>query len=1111
MIKYYLAYLKDISRKIVADSGFEKALLDKSRTNKSFAFQKTNNKLSFTEKDELYPRIKNIEDYLSKNNDKKLFCGFGLVAGTKGRQYAAPIIYVECEIFKEDSSYIIEFDFDTNSFNYDLITSILNYSITARYSVADDDVFNEDFQKEVDIVEKIENEIKVFDEVELLQEYANEIFQLLQTKLQDFKSIRRKNHNDYSYSTEINLFNLKPKKGRNSKKEPEDKRPRKSIFEEELVFIDSAHFFVNAIPHQLSTYEALRQLIQEIEKNKFQNKILEKMLTNVLTEQKIELKNNDETKVEEILKKYIPLSFSDSQISSIKNAFGSEISYIQGPPGTGKSYTIGAIVLCALFLNKKVLLVSQKEPALDVIKDKIEGYLTELKDDDFKGITYYKNTNKPELKSNISDLKKHGNNQGKLNYQLNQLSDAILQDDSWIKNQLSQIEDLERKLAANLQKEFEFKDTHNEFIRSRDWFLNQRGVSKELRLNRAYNFKTSGVNASSYTETLELVEKISYTTPTLASELFKHKFKTHINTHFDIDSNSIPDISLQQYCKDLIELHEKHVRSHKIRDDIRLDNEQIRSKLSHLKIELNKRQKLLLKRRFRHTTLSKISLRENQNAGLILENLDRLDKLLYWKKPSRIANQMAEINYNLIVDVMPFWLAEARYLGQVLPMKAEMFDLVIVDESSQVNLAEILPAFYRGKQIVIVGDHEQLGLDSTGVNFRLSNRFDNLIWEKNFSNLGISFANATDKKLTVTQCSILDFVRSPYNNVSIRTEMLKEHFRSMPALAKYTNANFYDGVLRIMTETPDKIATDCFQVIQVKGEREKQNKTIIPEAEKVIEIIRQLTDKSFEQNLFNEKVELNIPNFDSEKFSIGVISLMTNQRELIADLIEEHIKSDIIEKHNIEVWTPQSAQGNERDIIILSLCLDFSCNGMGNYHKNPRLLNVATSRAKKFTIVVHSGFQTDKYPQLGKYLNLTANRPEWTLNRAAYESEFEIKVYEQLREYVESRQDEADLRIFNQVETCGQKRLDFVVFNQTNQKAVAVEVDGSFHYQENGLSKQYSEEHTERIDILKRAGWNVINTPYYKWYRNGWLCDTNHPTFQKEIDKIIDELDYYLL
>ncbi|MFM2156551.1 MAG: hypothetical protein RL516_1300, partial [Bacteroidota bacterium] len=201
MIKNYLAYLKDISRKIVADSGFEKALLDKSRTNKAFAFQKINNKLSFTEKDELYSKIKNIEDYLSKNNDKKLFCGFGLIAGSKGRQYAAPIVYVECEIFKEDNLFIIEFDFDTNSFNYDLITSILNYSIAARYSVSDDDVFNEEFQKEVDVVEKIENEIKAFNDFESLVDYSKEIFYLLQSKLVDFEIIK-KYSKSYSFDNE---------------------------------------------------------------------------------------------------------------------------------------------------------------------------------------------------------------------------------------------------------------------------------------------------------------------------------------------------------------------------------------------------------------------------------------------------------------------------------------------------------------------------------------------------------------------------------------------------------------------------------------------------------------------------------------------------------------------------------------------------------------------------------------------------------------------------------------------------------------------------------------------------------------------------------------------
>jgi len=42
---------------------------------------------------------------------------------------------------------------------------------------------------------------------------------------------------------------------------------------------------------------------------------------------------------------------------------------------------------------------------------------------------------------------------------------------------------------------------------------------------------------------------------------------------------------------------------------------------------------------------------------------------------------------------------------------------VIVDEASQVNIAEIIPAFYRGARICVVGDDKQLGLNAAGVNF----------------------------------------------------------------------------------------------------------------------------------------------------------------------------------------------------------------------------------------------------------------------------------------------------------------------------------------------------------------------------------------------------------
>jgi very-short-patch-repair endonuclease len=331
----------------------------------------------------------------------------------------------------------------------------------------------------------------------------------------------------------------------------------------------------------------------------------------------------------------------------------------------------------------------------------------------------------------------------------------------------------------------------------------------------------------------------------------------------------------------------------------------------------------------------------------------------------------------------------------------------------------------------------------------------------------------------------------------------------MPALAKYTNTNYYDGLLRIMTETSERINENCFQVIEVPGFREKSSKVIQTEADTVLSIIKYIIYG--EKIILNgQNIEINIPHCNDKNISIGVVSLMTNQRELIDDLISENLPYEKIEEFEIETWTPQSAQGNERDIIIISLGLDTYCNGLGNYYKNKRLLNVATSRARLFTVVVHSGFKKDKYSELAQYLNLTREMPSWSMNHNLYESEFEKKVFEKLLEYSNERKNISQIDIFNQVQACGHKRLDFVLVNQANKKAVAIEVDGRFHYQSEGSSSKYSEEHLERVSTLKLAGWEIIHTPYYKWYQNGWLSKNENPVYSKEIERLYRELDLYL-
>jgi hypothetical protein len=76
-----------------------------------------------------------------------------------------------------------------------------------------------------------------------------------------------------------------------------------------------------------------------------------------------------------------------------------------------------------------------------------------------------------------------------------------------------------------------------------------------------------------------------------------------------------------------------------------------------------------------------------------------------------------------------------------------------------------------------------------------------------------------------------------------------------------------------------------------------------------------------------------------------------------------------------------------------------------------------------------------------------------------------------------------------------------------NRKSVAVEVDGAYHF--NYGTKEYFEAHLDRMYILQKAGWSIINTPYYLWYTSGWLStiDEDNPLFKKELNRIYEELN----
>lgn len=1101
-ILQYLRYLRDVSRKIVTRNGFEKCYFNKQNR---YALQIGKYKESISNFDAEYETYNWYYEQVKSNQDKKLFIGFGLLCGSKQKKMvSAPIVYIQCDIEKtEDNTILLDFS-DTANINYDLIATISDKS-----SSDDDDIFTPSTTNQTLVLEKLEDDILKCDTYSKLSDFAQDALLQLRIDFDEFKQVEVIKDSYIDYKAEIN--------GHLSNKNT-------SLFKGKLKFYSTNFSFIADIPDQLSTYQALHSFVENIEETgEFKNPVLEKLLVNALSDKKTTIGTLQEDRINNIIDNVIPLSLSSSQRQAIQNVWQNEISYIQGPPGTGKSHTISAILLSALELKKKVLVVSQKQPALEVVNQKINPLLSD--DEELTGVIYFDKDSKRKIKEYIGKITNMSTNNSGLFSKWTHLEPNIKELEDKIKTKQLSLKKYEEQLIQNLKFQQDFKEK-NELLDEE-----AKRFSKNFEpLPNKHPFKIIK-NKESYRIANDTVKRIYNTTkkPFTAS-LYLHKYKQHLYRKYNFPKEWFKKSSFPTLSEKYIDLNSIYTETQTIREKIIYDETSLRALIKELNLDLEKLKLQLIKLKFKQRLIRR--LQGNSHT----DDLEQFGKMLHWTNSKIVLKRMNEINFSNIVNLFPFWTAEIRNLGQLFPLEHNLFDLIIVDEASQVNLAEILPVFYRGKNICIVGDHNQLNLKATGLSFGLTTSFDEKIWNK-YNGGYLQYSGAEDKFLVVKKSSILDFIRSPHYNFPIREVMLEEHFRSLPQLARYTSKTFYkdennpnntEGKLKIMTETPDKMALQCFKGIFVNGSRDrteegKDNKIVIKEAETAIALVKFLTNPIATQNeLFDSKFDFP-KHIDQNKFTIGIISIIRDQCELIKDKITETFTEDVRQKFNLMVGTPEEFQGSERDIIIISLCLDENCKGGHGHFQDKQRFNVATSRAKSFTYFLYSKFP-QSFDKVYTYLNTLAGGVEFTdqpakieikklpkFNPEKLESDFERQVHYWLTNYTDKRnKSNNSITIHNQIVSCGQKRLDFVLYNEQSKKSVAVEVDGSYHFNIGGLKQNYTEEHLERMEILQRAGWKIINTPYYKWWKDGWLSDTSESLFKEEIERIYKELDRQL-
>jgi len=251
-------------------------------------------------------------------------------------------------------------------------------------------------------------------------------------------------------------------------------------------------------------------------------------------------------------------------------------------------------------------------------------------------------------------------------------------------------------------------------------------------------------------------------------------------------------------------------------------------------------------------------------------------------------------------EAFPCILAGIRDYADYIPLEAGIFDLVIIDEASQVSVAQAFPALIRGKKVVVMGDRLQFGnVKSYQARTEINTEYQNRLRE-NFAKTVSSDLSSLKKieRLDVKK-SILDFAEY-ISNYQI---MLKKHFRSYPENISFSNKYFYQNALQVMKIRGKKIDDVLkFKVIEHDGKQEPRPNTNLPEAEFIISELKKLAEKNDTSN------------------TVGIITPHTNQQRYIFELLREDPNYDFyLNKLKIKVMTFDTCQGEERDIIYYSM------------------------------------------------------------------------------------------------------------------------------------------------------------------------------------------------
>ncbi len=446
-------------------------------------------------------------------------------------------------------------------------------------------------------------------------------------------------------------------------------------------------------------------------------------------------------------------------------------------------------------------------------------------------------------------------------------------------------------------------------------------------------------------------------------------------------------------------------------------------------------------------------------------NLRLIEHEISKKKRHIPIRQLIKRAGEAIQALKPCYMMSPLSVAQYLPPKELKFDVLIVDEASQLKPEEALGAIARSSQVVIVGDPKQLPPTSF---------FDNIK------------DDVEDNENTVVDEaeSILDTCIDLYSPI----RRLKWHYRSQhETLIDFSNQQFYDNDL-IVFPSPSSVHgselgvkhTYIENAVYQSGSSQRYNKV---EAKVVVEhIVKQMK---------------NFPNK-----SLGIGTFNTSQRDLIQQIIDEKEKSNPYVANFISKWKEsaepffiknlESLQGDERDVIFISTTYGpdkttgrvMQRFGPINQDTGWRRLNVLITRSKQkmhiFTSMKSEDIKISENSSKGvialrgflQFLETGQLMIKPKITDRDFDSPFEESVYQLLSQ--------AGIKSVPQVGVAGYFIDLAVVAKESDDFILAIECDGATYHS----SKSARDRDRLKDEVLKRLGWKVYRIWSVDWYKN---------------------------